>query len=210
MAKRPPRTPDAGQPSRRLTELELRVWEAVTEQDARLPHASIDWDSVLETIDAKTVYEVETPVIHRPTYDQLEKLLGVKPNLKPLPPKQENGGGIDRNTSRRLRQGKFPIDATLDLHGHGQEEARRMLDGFITSSYDRQRRVVLVITGKGRLSKGGDAEGGVLRRALPKWLALPPCDRIVLSHIYARQEDGGEGAFYILIRRHRGLPNVRL
>lgn len=203
MVKRPF---DSGS-TRPLTELELRVWEAVTEQDERLPHASIDWDSVLETVETPVPLEIETPVIHRPTYDQLEKLLGVKPNLKPLPQKQKNGGGIDRNTSRRLRQGKFPIDGTLDLHGHGQEEARRMLDGFITASYDRQRRVVLVITGKGRLSK---ESGGVLRAALPKWLGLPPCDRLVLSYTSARQEDGGEGAFYVLIRRHRSLPKAVL
>lgn len=202
MAKRPPKSDNP----RPLSELELRVWEAVTAQDERLPHASIDWDSVLETVQ-ETVFEAEAPIVHRPTYDQLEKLLGMKQNLKPLPQKQDNGGGVDHNTTRRLRQGKFPIEATLDLHGHGQEEARRMLDGFITASYDRQRRVVLVITGKGRLSK---ESGGVLRTALPKWLALPPCDRIVLSYTAARQEDGGEGAFYILIRRHRSLPRAIL
>lgn len=203
MAKSPLKPPYVPENNRPLTEEELRVWEAVTESDERLPHARVDWDSVLDAIEPDFIAPFDAaPVIHRPTTDQLEKLLGTPAGLKPRKNVPLAPVGIDHNTARRLRRGKLPVEAILDLHGHGQEEAKQLLGGFITASHARQRRVVLVITGKGRLSK---ESGGVLRRALPKWLALPPCDRLVLSFTTARQEDGGEGAFYVLLRRQKVL-----
>ncbi len=105
--------------------------------------------------------------------------------------------GVDRRTMERLRRGKLSIEARLDLHGYYQDVAQSELNSFISSCALSGRRVVLVITGKGSLSKGG----GVLRKNLPDWLNQPSCRPYILAFCAARPEHGGGGAFYILLRR---------
>ncbi|MGZ9108878.1 MAG: Smr/MutS family protein [Micavibrio sp.] len=108
-------------------------------------------------------------------------------------------GGIDRRTLEKLRRGQLPLDGVLDLHGLRQGEAQERLTRFLTDGYHAGRRCVLVISGKG--SRNGEA--GVLRRMVPHWLDMPPLFPIILSHCPAKQKDGGDGAFYVLLRRKR-------
>ena len=56
---------------------------------------------------------------------------------------------------------------------------------------------MLVITGK------GGVEGGVLRRHVPFWLALPGLRAFVLAVEPAHIAHGGEGALYVRLRRGR-------
>jgi len=116
--------------------------------------------------------------------------------------------GLDRRTSERLKRGQLPIEARLDLHGMTQDQARRQLDGFITQAHDRGLRAVLIITGKGlkpRASEAGlwDPEPGVLKTQTPRWLNEPPNRARVLAFTQAQPRDGGSGALYVLLRRHR-------
>ena len=117
---------------------------------------------------------------------------------------------LDRRTDDRLRRGKLPIEAQLDLHGMTRDKARHILTQFLSNSYASGKRCVLVITGKGTLGAdiAGDGcnitEPGVLRRSVPEWLATPPLSDMVIRHYPARARDGGNGALYILLRRRRG------
>ena len=107
--------------------------------------------------------------------------------------------GLDRAKAERLRRGKLPIEATLDLHGLRQAEAHRRLGRFLADCQDAGKRCVIVVTGKGLYKE----EGGVLRSAVPRWLNEPGnCER-VLSFDYAQPKHGGTGALYILLRRRR-------
>lgn len=107
--------------------------------------------------------------------------------------------GIDRRSAERMRRGKMPIEARLDLHGLDQQKAHGELDGFLARAQAQGLRCVLVITGKGRFSD----EGGVLRKQVPKWLNLPANRTRVLAFDYARPQHGGSGALYVLLRRQR-------
>lgn len=120
---------------------------------------------------------------------------------KPATPALESGraAGLDRRNLERLRRGKLPIEATLDLHGLRQAEAHRRLEHFLADSQAAGKRCVMVVTGKG-VHK---SEGGVLRAAVPRWLNEPPNRARVLSFDYAQQKHGGTGALYILLRRRR-------
>jgi DNA-nicking Smr family endonuclease len=182
-------------PPRRPTHEELQIWELVTRGDQRLPHAEIEWPHEQEK--SETIrHKLESGV-----------------NLQwPAPAPFTAAGqahaisthtGIDRNTSRRLRQGKLAIEATLDLHGMGREEACHRLARFLERAFEEQRRCVLVVTGKGRFDADVGQSEGVLRKHLPRWLALTPCAHWVLSYTHAQPRHGGEGAFYILLRRKR-------
>jgi DNA-nicking Smr family endonuclease len=107
--------------------------------------------------------------------------------------------GLDRRTAERLRRGQLSIEATLDLHGHTQEEGHRALNAFIDSAWRAGRRSLLVITGKGRSGEGA----GVLRASVPRWLNADPLRPRILAFAAAQPKHGGGGALYILLRRQR-------
>lgn len=99
---------------------------------------------------------------------------------------------------RRLRRGSVPIDGRLDLHGMLLSEARPHLELFIRTMRARGERCVLVIHGKGKHSPGGV---GVLRGEIAAWLSQGPSSENVAAFATARDEDGGEGATYVLLRK---------
>lgn len=113
---------------------------------------------------------------------------------------------MDRKTHGRLRRGKLRPEARLDLHGMTLEEAHPALTGFILSQQARGRRLVLVITGKGRHRDAGGpipTRLGVLRHQVPQWLRMPPLGAAVLDVTQAHVSHGGEGAYYVYLRRSR-------
>ncbi len=113
---------------------------------------------------------------------------------------------MNRKTFARMVRGKLKPDARIDLHGRRLDEAHTALVRFILTSQASGRRLVLVITGKGR---SGRDEGpiptprGVLRHQVPQWLALPPLSQAVLQVTPAHASHGGEGAYYVYLRRPR-------
>ena len=71
------------------------------------------------------------------------------PGRSPAPPPKTEPGVIEPGMRRRLMRGHIEIDATLDLHGLRQEEARSVLGRFVPARAARGDRTLLVITGKG-------------------------------------------------------------
>ncbi len=111
----------------------------------------------------------------------------------------EQFAGIDRANAERLKRGRHPIEARLDLHGLTQAEAHRELADFIWASYQAGRRCVLVITGRGL----GPDGPGVLKSAVPRWLEESGLRRRILAVAAAQPRHGGAGALYLLLRRQR-------
>jgi DNA-nicking Smr family endonuclease len=111
----------------------------------------------------------------------------------------ERFAGIDRANAERLKRGRHPIAARLDLHGRTQGEAHRELIDFVEASYQAGRRCVLVITGRGLGPNGA----GVLKSAVPRWLGEAGLRRRILAIATAQPRDGGAGALYLLLRRQR-------
>jgi DNA-nicking Smr family endonuclease len=134
---------------------------------------------------------------------------GPASGLKSRPAAPAVNKGIDKRTNQRLKRGQMKIDGRLDLHGQYQADAHRELHGFVRASHANGRSCLLVITGKGA-PKAGDEDGimpnrdrGILRRNVPRWLAEAPVRDMVLSIETARPQHGGDGAFYVLLRRKR-------
>jgi len=122
------------------------------------------------------------------------------PALHDLPPLTlDRFAGIDRASAERLKRGRQPIEARLDLHGMTQAEAHRALAGFIRTARGGGKRCVLVITGRGAPRDHGGA--GVLREAVPRWLAEPGLRPHLLAIATAQPQDGGAGALYVMLRR---------
>jgi DNA-nicking Smr family endonuclease len=123
------------------------------------------------------------------------------PRQEPLAPaatERPTTPGLDRRRAERLKRGQLRPEARLDLHGMTQDEAHRALAGFLSRAQEAGQRSVLVITGK-----GGSGRGGVLRDAVPRWLAEAPHRGLVLAIAPAQPRDGGAGALYVLLRRRR-------
>jgi DNA-nicking Smr family endonuclease len=107
---------------------------------------------------------------------------------------------FDAPTRNKLSKGRLPIEGRVDLHGMTQSEAHALLLSFLHRAYAEGMRYVLIITGKGS-SFGSD---GVLRRAVPEWLATPSFRGLVSNHDSAARHHGGAGAIYVRLRRRNG------
>ena len=92
-----------------------------------------------------------------------------------------------------LRRGRTEPEARIDLHGMAHDRSYRALLGFLTRAQSEDKRVVLVVTGK----------GGVLRDALPLWLGQGDLAPLVSGVAEAHIKHGGSGAFYVSLRRTR-------
>lgn len=134
-----------------------------------------------------------------------QKTLRPKPHGVQEPPvsvaSREKPGlpGLARAERRRMADRKFSGAAILDLHGMRQDAAHRALANFIAAARATGDTMVLVITGKGR----GGSEG-VLRANLPRWLAEPEFRNQILGLSRAHIGHGGDGAFYLRLKKSRG------
>ena len=116
---------------------------------------------------------------------------------------------IGRKEARQIRSGRVEIDARLDLHGLRQREAYGALQSFLANAQANGHRYVLIITGKGGLAPEDEDENffherqerGVLKRAVPRWLAEPAFRAWVIGYESAHTRHGGEGALYVRLRR---------
>lgn len=115
---------------------------------------------------------------------------------------QEASVGLDRRTAEKLRRGQMPIDGRIDLHGHSRDQAHEALKRFLLASQVAGKRCILVITGKG-MTVESSLSKGVLRESLPQWMKEEPFRSIVLAHAQSQPQHGGEGAFYVLLRRKK-------
>ena len=156
----------------------------------------------------KPARRVATP---RPrTKSAKEAASAAKPAAKP-PPKPApslRGEALDRQTARKLERGNVAVEAKLDLHGMRQREAHAALRRFLKSAQAKGNRHVLVITGKGAPADTTrpfyeSDERGVLRSAVPHWLAAPDLAPLIVSFTEAPRRLGGEGALYVRLRRPR-------
>ena len=117
-----------------------------------------------------------------------------------------NSPNMDKKNFKKLVKGKMEIEGTIDLHGLTADQAKIKLITFINHSYSLGKRLIIVITGKGK-HKGFDEFqrpiNGVLRQNLPEWLSGPSVSSKVLQVTQAQPKHGGAGAFYVYLRRQR-------
>jgi DNA-nicking Smr family endonuclease len=170
--------------ARRLRDDELDLWKGVTRSVAPLPR--------------QRTAEPQSPPDTRPPKRS------AKPRAAPATPVKRAAAPpalapLDRRTKQKLARGIEAIDARLDLHGRTQSEAHAALLGFLRRAQAAGAKNVLIITGKGGRDLAG--ERGVLRRQVPLWLAMPEFRAFVVGFEQAHVAHGGEGAFYVRLRR---------
>lgn len=113
---------------------------------------------------------------------------------------------MDKKSFGQLKRGKLRPEAKIDLHGMTLDRAHPALTRFILNAHAQGKRLVLVVTGKGKDRDDGGpipVRYGVLRNQVPHWLAAPPLSLSVLQVVQAHARHGGGGAYYVYLRRLR-------
>jgi DNA-nicking Smr family endonuclease len=190
--------PELREPQRtsKLSEEERALWDSVTRDTEPLRKRP-------RKTTPETPAESETPK-SKPAKPRVRTPVpAIAPARKPKPAPPTLGHGdiadLDKRSAERMRRGQLPIEATLDLHGHSQDAARRELADFLARAQSAGKRCVIIVTGKGDIARGS----GVLRAQVPRWLNEAENRARVLAFDYAQPRHGGLGALYVLLRKTR-------
>jgi len=192
---------------RKLHDDEIALWRRVAENTEPM-HPRAKSAPLPQILQLKTrLKPIPEPI---PVFTVGEKSRGRSAGSHVLPGLtdrlQELPVNMDKKAFGKLKRGKLAPEARLDLHGMTVDRAHNALTGFVMRAYTQQKRLVLVITGKGKRSDDMGpipVRQGVLRHNVPHWLTMPPLSEVVMQVTAAHGRHGGGGAYYIYLRRHR-------
>lgn len=102
--------------------------------------------------------------------------------------------GVQNGVYRKLRLGKYQVDARLDLHRMTVEQARGALFQFVRDCMDQDIRCGLVTHGRGV----GRDRPALLKSCVAHW--LPQLEEVLAFHS-ALPQHGATGATYIMLRK---------
>ncbi len=98
---------------------------------------------------------------------------------------------------------------SIDLHGYSLDSANEKIENFIIKSFNDNIYKIIVVTGKGLHSENEkdpyvSKKLGILRYSVPEYIR----NNIDLMHMInqiqvAEIEDGGDGAFYIYLKKNK-------
>ena len=128
--------------------------------------------------------------LHDPNFLSLENPVRVKPHDM-LVWKRD---GVQEGVFKKLRLGKYPVDARLDLHLKTAKEARIEVFQFINDCRRFDLRTILLVHGRGEQSH----PPAKLKSYVFTW--LPQFEEVLAFHS-AQREHGGNGAVYVLLRK---------
>jgi DNA-nicking Smr family endonuclease len=130
---------------------------------------------------------VEEPLIEEVGIDVEE--LGLEDSVSFLAP------GLQYNVLKKLRKGRYGLDAEIDLHGLTSAEAKHQLLHFLHNCIQEGCRCVHIVHGKGYRSADNLP---VLKNNINLWLRR---HKDVQAFCSAPPKDGGTGAVFVLLQR---------
>ena len=95
------------------------------------------------------------------------------------------------------------------MHGYTLEEANKKIEMLINQYFEEKVEKVIVITGKGLRSKTIDnpyvsKDLSILKNSVPEYINTNlKIKNKIKSISKAEEKDGGEGAFYIFLRKFK-------
>jgi len=109
------------------------------------------------------------------------------------------------NSKKKLERGKV---TSIDLHGYTLEEANRTVENFINKSFENNISKLIIVTGKGLHSDNANdpyvsKDLSILKYSVPEFIKK---NQELMMKIYDIKEadikDGGDGAFYIFLKKN--------
>lgn len=194
---------------RRLSAEDQELWDRVRAKTNKLERSNLevqrfDPDVSLPAPTPRNLPKAKSVLLGRPTGKSRPSTHNLMPAIHDQI--RQTPVQMDQKSFGRLKRGKLSPEGRIDLHGMTLERAHPALLGFIMSAHANGKRLVLVITGKGKQrDEGGPipVRHGVLRHQVPQWLAMQPLKSVVLQIAQAHVSHGGGGAYYVYLRRHR-------
>ena len=98
---------------------------------------------------------------------------------------------------------------SIDLHGYTLDQANKSIENFIIKSYEECINKLIVVTGKGLHSQNEkdpfvSKEFSILKYSVPEFISKNKNLMNIIHEITeAKVEDGGEGAFYIFLKKNK-------
>ncbi|OOE41024.1 DNA endonuclease SmrA [Salinivibrio kushneri] len=125
-----------------------------------------------------------------PEYLSLEYAQMVKPD-EVMAYKRD---GVQDGVFRKLRLGKYDVNARLDLHKMSLEKARDEILRFLKQCQRMDVRTVIIVHGKGKRSN----PQAMMKSYVCQWLQQISD---VLCYHSALRHQGGTGALYVMIKK---------
>ena len=120
--------------------------------------------------------------------------LDYSPMLKPEDIVEYKKDGVQDGVYKKLRLGKYPIQAKLDLHRKTLKDARNEILSFLRQCLRMDIRTVIIVHGKGERSN----PPAMMKSYVANWLSQINDVQCVHS---AQQFHGGTGAVYVMLRK---------
>jgi len=98
---------------------------------------------------------------------------------------------------------------SIDLHGYTLDQANKLIERFIIKSYEEGANKLIVVTGKGLHSQNEkdpyvSKQLSILKYSVPEFISKNKNLMNIINEITdAKIEDGGEGAFYIFLKKNK-------
>ena len=148
----------------------------------------------------KVLWELFTKNLNKFSQSNKNKIIfkskKIKNNTKELPKlKLGEMSVLSKKNIRDFNKGNVFIENKLDLHGFNQVDAKNLLEDFINQSIENGKRLILIITGKGKEGEG------VIKNNIISWLNNKSLRNKILAVNHASKKHGGSGAIYILLRK---------
>ncbi|SEQ86714.1 Smr/MutS family protein [Thalassovita taeanensis] len=188
---------------RRLHPDEVELWRQVAETADRLHPEHQRFEAPKPNPKPHKTPRARLPDF---TVGQMSKPAGVQNDLMPGLSERLSKAPVrmDHKAFGKMKRGKLVPEARIDLHGMTLDRAHPALTGFILRAHSSGKRLVLVITGKGKTKEDDGPipiRRGVLKHNVPQWLMMPPLSAVVLQVSEAHLSHGGTGAYYVYLRR---------
>ena len=100
---------------------------------------------------------------------------------------------------------------SIDLHGYTLDQANKFIEDFIIKSYEESTNKLIVVTGKGLHSQNEkdpyvSKKLSILKYSVPEFISKNKNLINIIHEITdAKIEDGGEGAFYIFLKKNKSI-----
>ena len=114
------------------------------------------------------------------------------------------------NIRKNIKKNILKIDKKIDFHGKSLLEAEEIFSSSIVECFNKNKRCLLFVTGKGVFKKKDyDYSNkpklyyGVIRAAFFNWVKSKNYSKHILSFEQASIEHGGDGAFYVYLRKNK-------
>ena len=175
-------------------------------------------DFFLKNMKGVKPFKKDTSKIKTKTNDKNNLKLDKKTKTKKTTEQTTNERKVSRSefklsfgdVNKELKRGKIKIDRRIDLHGYGLVEAYEKFISEVKKNYDKNKRCLLIITGKGAHKKVENEQDvspklfyGKIKNSIINWINEDDLKKYILTYQDAGFEHGGDGALFVYLRKKK-------